>query len=83
MDGYRGYVGLDVCRDTIAVAVAWPDREEPEYRGVIPNRRSSHQRLVRRLQGEHRGAVSFAYEAAPCGYGVYREIIEAAHDCRL
>ena len=40
MDGYRGYVGLDVHRDTIAVAVAWPGRGEPEYRGVVPNRRS-------------------------------------------
>ena len=83
MDGYRGYVGLDVHRDTIAVAVAWPGREEPEYRGVVPNRRSSLLRLVRRLQGRHGEAVSFAYEAGPCGYGVYREIIQTGHDCQV
>ena len=27
MAEYRAYVGLDVYKDTIAVGVAWPDRE--------------------------------------------------------
>ena len=33
MAEYRGYVGLDVHKDTIAAAVAWPGRADPEYRG--------------------------------------------------
>ena len=28
-------------------------------------------------------ALSFCYEAGPCGYGVYREITEAGHDCAV
>ena len=83
MSDYRAYVGLDVHKDTIAVAVAWPGREVPEYRGIIPNRRNSLQKLIRSLQGPHGEAVSFAYEAGPCGYGVYREIAETGHDCEV
>ena len=83
MFDYRAYVGLDVHKDTIAVAVAWPGREAPEYRGIVPNRRNSLQKLIRGLQGPHGEAVSFAYEAGPCGYGVYREITETGHDCQV
>ena len=43
MAEYRGYVGLDVHKDTIAAAVAWPGRVDPEYRGSFPNRSSSRQ----------------------------------------
>ena len=69
MDGPRAYVGLDVREETIAVAVACPGRAEPEYRGFLPNRSSSLMRLMRGLQGPQREALSFAYEAGPCGYG--------------
>ena len=34
---YGAYVGLDVHKDTIAIAVARPDWGEPEYRGILPN----------------------------------------------
>ena len=30
MAEYRAYVGLDVHKDTMAAAVAWPGREDPE-----------------------------------------------------
>ena len=71
---YNAFVGLDVHKETIAVAVALPGREEPVYRGEIRNQRSSLRRLVRNLSS--RGEVlSFAYEAGPCGYGVYRELV--------
>ena len=83
MDGYRAYVGLDVHKETIAVAVAWPGRAEPEYRGILPNRSCSLMRLIRSLQGPHEEALGFAYEAGPCGYGVYREITGTGHDCQV
>ncbi len=34
---YPAYIGLDVHKETIAVAVARAGREEPEYRGEIAN----------------------------------------------
>lgn len=82
MTEFSAYVGLDVHKDTIAVAVALPGREEPEYRGEIKNQRKSLLRLIRSLS-PHGEVVSFCYEAGPCGYGVYREIIETGHHCEV
>ena len=62
MAGYRAYLGLDVHKDTIAAAVAWPGREDPQYRGILANRTSSLQRLIRTLQGPDGEALSFVYE---------------------
>ena len=83
MAEYRAYVGLDVHKDTIAVAVAWPGREEPEYRGIVLNRRNSLRKVIGGLQGPVGEVLSFAYEAGPCGYGIYREIGETGHDCQV
>ena len=35
----KAYVVLDVHKET--TAVAWPDWEEPELRGILPNYRKS------------------------------------------
>ena len=83
MAEYMAYVGLDIHKDTIASAVAWPGRADPEYRGIILNRCRSVQKLIHGLQGPHGEALSFAYEAGPCGYGVYREITGTGHDCQV
>ena len=65
---YAAYVGLDVHKDTIAVAVAMPGREEPVYRGEIKNQRKSLVRLIRSLSA-HGEVWRFCYEARPCGTG--------------
>ena len=82
MNEYSAYVGLDIHKDAIAVAVALPGRKEPIYRGEIKNERRSLLRVIGSLSpnGE---VVSFCYEAGPCGYGVYREIIETGHHCTV
>ena len=76
------YIGLDVHKDTIAVAVAMPGRGDPVYRGEIKNQRKSLLRLIRSLS-PHGEVLSFCYEAGPCGYGVYREIIDTGHHCEV
>ena len=81
-DRYDAYVGLDVHKDTIAVAVAFPGRGEPEFRGEIPNNPQSLRRLVKRL-GKDGEALSFCYEAGPCGYGAYWQIQELGHRCEV
>ena len=82
MTEFSAYVGLDVHKDTIAVAVALPGRGEAVYRGEMKNQRKSLLRLIRSLS-PHGEVVSFCYEAGPCGYGVYREIIETGHHCEV
>ncbi len=51
--------------------------------GVARESGSSLKRLIRNLRGPHGEALSFVYEAGPCGYGVYREITETGHDCQV
>ena len=61
----------------------WPGCEEPEHRRILPNRKSSLQRLIRKLQVPYGETACFACEAAPSGCGVYRGIIGTGHDCQV
>ncbi len=74
------YVGLDVHKETIAVAIAQEGRSEPIYYGEIPNRAEALRKLVKKVasNGEK---VSFCYEAGPCGYDVYRQLIDLGQRC--
>ena len=81
---YPAYIGLDVHKDTIAIAVAYAGREVPESRGEIANRPKTVTKLVERLNQEFEGEVLlFCYEAGPCGYGLYRQLLERGHDCQV
>jgi len=81
---YPAYIGLDVHKETIAVAVAQAGREAPESRGEIANKPKTVAKLVERLNREFGGEVLlFCYEAGPCGYGLYRQLLELGHDCQV
>jgi transposase len=81
---YAAFIGLDVHKETIAVAVALPGRKEPQYRGEIKHEPKALKRWLDRLNDEFGGAVLlFCYEAGPCGYGLYRRLIAAGHDCQV
>ena len=82
MAEFIAYVGLDVHRDTTAVAVALPGREEPVCRGEIKNQRRSVLRLVRSVSADGE-PVSSCHEAGPSGDGLYREIVETGHHCEV
>jgi transposase len=78
---YAAYVGLDVHKETIAVAVAEPGREEPIYRGEIANTPKKVERLIAKLSEAYDGGLLlFCDEAGPCGYELYRQIIASGHD---
>lgn len=74
------YVGMDVHKETIAVAIAKEGREAPAYYGEIPNTAEAIRKLVKKVAstGEK---VSFCYEAGPCGYDVYRQLIDLGQRC--
>ncbi|MBL3559062.1 MULTISPECIES: hypothetical protein [Marinobacter] len=72
---YAAYVGLDVHKETIAVVVAEPGRQEPRSEGEIADRPKSIEKLVRRLSERFGGGVlQFVYEAEPWGYGLYHQL---------
>jgi transposase len=75
------YVGLDVHKDGIVVAVAEGGlRGEVRDYGRIANTPAALQRLVRKLSQD--GAkLRFCYEAGPCGYGIQRQLSASGHDC--
>jgi transposase len=73
------YVGLDVHKETIAVAVAEGEGGEVRSLGLIPNRPEALRRLVGRL-GPAKDLVC-AYEAGPCGYAVYRFLTRLGVRC--
>jgi transposase len=81
---YPAYIGLDVHKETIAVAVARAGREAPESRGEIANKPKTVAKRVERLNQEFDGEVLlFCYEAGPCGYGLYRQLLALGHDCQV
>ena len=75
------FVGLDVHKDTIAVATCGDARaDEPVFVGPIGTRQCDIDKLVRRLQSKASKLV-FAYEAGPCGYVLYRHLTAKGLEC--
>lgn len=75
------YVGLDVHKDSIAVAYAAKDHgAEVVSLGNIGTRQRDIDQLVRRLQAKSPQLV-FVYEAGPCGYWLYRYLTEKGQVC--
>ena len=80
MNDYSVYVGLDVHKDSIAVAVAANGRDQAHYRGDIANTPTAIKRLLHKLSPDGE-VLGVCYEAGPCGYGIYRQITQMGHDC--
>jgi transposase len=75
------YIGLDVHKDSIAVAYVAKDHDaEVIYLGAIGTRQCDIDQLVRKLQSKATHLV-FVYEAGPCGYWLYRYLTKQGHPC--
>jgi hypothetical protein len=74
-------VGLDVHKETIAVALAEAGkRSEVREHGKIANTPAAVTALAAKLaRGGHE--LRFCYEAGPCGYGIQRHLTAAEHGC--
>src|SRR6202521_1756747 len=75
------YVGLDVHKESIVVAVAEGGlRGEVREYGRIANTATALDRLQRKL-GVDGMTLRFCYEAGPCGYGIQRRLSAQGHEC--
>ena len=77
------FVGLDVHKDSIAVAHAQGQSADPPvFVGAIGTRQADLDKLIRRLQAKTATLV-FAYEAGPCGYTLYRDLTGQGFACHV
>ncbi|MEK7994931.1 MAG: IS110 family transposase [Planctomycetota bacterium] len=75
------YVGLDVHKATVSVAIAEGDRGgEVRAVGAFANNCDQIAKLVEKL-GKGGRRLEFCYEAGPCGYGIYRQLTGLGHNC--
>jgi transposase len=80
MAKFSKYIGLDVHKETIAVAIAEADGGAVRYQGETPNSADAVRRLLRR-HSRDAGRPRFCYEAGPCGYELYRQLSAAGYAC--
>jgi transposase len=79
MNDSTKFVGMDVSKDKIAVAVAGSGREPARYWGEIPNRIEYVRKLIGRL-GETE-QLQVCYEAGPTGYMLERQLVSMGVAC--
>jgi transposase len=75
------YVGMDVHKESIAVAyVAQDYGAEVISLGTVGTRQCDIDKLIRQLQSKSKQLV-FVYEAGPCGYWLYRYLKKKGYVC--
>ncbi len=73
------FVGFDVHKETIAIAIAPEGREEPRQLGVITNSAEAIAKFVRKYGPAEN--LSVCYEAGPCGYQIYHQLQKLGVPC--
>jgi len=76
------YIGLDVHKNSIAVAIAVEDGGELRSYGTIGGKLADLDKLIKKL--EHPGVeLRFCYEAGPTGYVICRHLKKRAYPCEV
>jgi len=76
------YVGLDVHKDSIAIAYAHPEQGDVVSLGTIGTRAADITALLRKLEAKE-CRLHFAYEAGPCGYWLPRDFSRRGFACAV
>jgi transposase len=77
---FSKYVGLDVHKETIAVAIADGVTNEMRFVGEIINAPEAINKLIKQLKVSD-AVLKFCYKAGPCGYGIHRQLTDLGCDC--
>lgn len=77
------YLGLDVHKDSITIAIAEPSpKGEIRLFGTITNDLHALEKALIRIRKAHPGAhLEVAYEAGPCGFGIARRLKQLGVPC--
>ena len=83
MKRIRLYLGLDVHKDSITIAIAQSGLHgEIRLFGTITNSIQALERALIQIRKAHHGApVQVAYEAGPCGFGIAGRLQQLAGPC--
>jgi len=76
------YVGLDVSKEKMAVAVADEGREPARYVGLFPHTEKTVRKLVQTLTQDG-STLEICYEAGPTGYQLYRLLRSMGISCSV
>lgn len=77
------YVGLDVHKKTIAIAIADETRDgNVRFYGTISYNMEQLYKVMRKLISDG-SKLKCVYEAGPCGYHVYRYLINKGIECKV
>jgi transposase len=77
------YIGLDVHKDSISIAIADEGRDgNVRVYGKIHNDLGQVDKVMRKLISQS-NELHFVYEAGPCGYPIYRHLTGKGIDCAV
>jgi transposase len=77
------FIGMDVHKKTITIAIADEGREDqPRLYGTIANNLDALNNFCRKMVSTST-QIHFAYEAGPCGYGIYRHLTQKGFNCMV
>lgn len=74
------YVGLDVHKESIEIALAPYGGGEVRHYGRIAGDLEAVDKVLFRLHKSH-GKLKFVYEAGPCGYALHRHLLRKGYAC--
>lgn len=75
------FVGLDVHKESIAIAVAEACRDAPRFVGTVGGRTAELLKALKKLGLPE--AMLLVYEAGPCGYALARELHSRGYRCEV
>ena len=75
------FVGLDVHKESIAIAIAQPGRAAPRFIGTTGPTVAEIEKALRHLGAPPE--LQIVYEAGPCGYGLARQLSAHGYRCEV